>query len=321
VHRFLLPDGPGASHHRRKLVGQPEQVRVVEALDVRVHLGPLHPDGGAASPDGQHHLQLIGGSRLRWSRLLPAVIGIIGNIGFVGIRLGVQSLSGFQVARAVRCVSGGKLIGNFGRGVVRRFLSHAAEEELFDVHHVLGLVFRSGFVGHGISLSDSRLVRRVPVRAVLDFAQGLRLPVQVALHSGNAAEHGGLGQLGEVEVTQLPLEPLHQPEALAGPGVHLGDKPRPLAVRTEQLGVGKDGIVVSNVFVGVYGGDGVGQLLGHQLVSALSSVLVLPHGSRGCFTFVRHGFNLLIGFVHGSVGAVHPASLRPTSRATVSGVT
>ena len=46
-----------------------------------------------------------------------------------------------------------------------------------------------------------------------------RLPVQVALHGGDAAEHSGLRQLREIEVSQLGLEPFHEAEAQSGLGV------------------------------------------------------------------------------------------------------
>ena len=49
-----------------------------------------------------------------------------------------------------------------------------------------------------------------------DLAQGLRLPVKVALHGGDAAEHGRLRQLGEVEVAEFDFEPLDEAEAESG---------------------------------------------------------------------------------------------------------
>ena len=96
------------------------------------------------------------------------VIGGVGSIGFlIGVTVAALFPVRFQVTHVVRlvrcvCVSGGQLPANFGRGIVLRFLGHAAEEELLDVHHIRGLGFPSGFVGHGISLSDFPIVLPVP---------------------------------------------------------------------------------------------------------------------------------------------------------------
>ena len=64
------------------------------------------------------------------------------------------------------------------------------------------------------------LGRYRPLRLPPDLTEGLRLPVQVTLHGGDAAEHGCYRQLGEVEVVELSLEPLDEAEAQSSLGSH-----------------------------------------------------------------------------------------------------
>ena len=136
---FLFPPGLRPFHHRRDLPYQFGQVRVVEGLDVWVRRGPLHPDGGPASLDGQDHLQL-----LRLTRLFLSAVSTL------------TVLFAFLVVL--------QLLGNRSGRVVRRF----PEETLSDAQGIKEGCLRSDFVRHGFSspllLSDCVPFCRPPGR-------------------------------------------------------------------------------------------------------------------------------------------------------------
>ena len=60
-------------------IARPGRVQPVEGLDVGVRRWLLHPDGGPARPDGQHHLQLPRHIRLvpNLARTLRLLLGIL----------------------------------------------------------------------------------------------------------------------------------------------------------------------------------------------------------------------------------------------------
>ena len=292
----------------------PNRSGVVEGLDVGVRRGPLHPDGGPARPDGQDDLQLLRGFRLTWSGLLPGTVGNVGSRRT--LRVGVRFLGGFHVFRLVRSVSVGKLPATIGGHIIRR----SSEEEFLGAHHVRGVDFRSGFVGHGFTSIRFLVARRVSLCPALDLTEGLGLPIEVALHGGNSAEYGGLRQLGEVEIPNFLLEPLHQAEARSGSGVHFGDEPRPVRVGTEQFGRGEDGRR-SRRRSSWRRGRGWCLPASGSSAGVLASRCARPATSSWRFPFGQSWLfiSLLVSGVFACAG--QPASVRPTSRATASGVT
>ena len=104
----------------------------------------------------------------------------LGNVGFLssGFGVGLRFLGGLPVARVARRFCGGELLANIGGRVVRRFLSHTAEEELFDIHHVRAVDFhfgcrRSWFLLCLVSCTVGRIFPEYPL---LDLAQGSAVP-------------------------------------------------------------------------------------------------------------------------------------------------
>ena len=80
---------------------------------------------------------------------------------------------------------------------------------------------------------------------------------------------------GEVEVAEFHLVPFDEAEACAGLRVPLGDIPAPAGVGAKQLGAGEDVVVVVDILVRSDLGNLVSELLGHELVSAVSTKVVL----------------------------------------------
>ena len=200
-----------------------------------VRRGLLHPDGGPVSPDGQDHLQLLRGFRLGWRGLLP---GIVGGIGFLGGVRGRRPAPRRSPTRPRRPLPLRREVpSSASAGASSAVSSVTPPKRNSSALTTSGeWLSSSRIVIHRISLSDFPIVRRVAQGPALDVAQGLRFPVQVALHGGNAAEDRRFRQLGEVEVADFLFQPVHQAEARSGGGVHFGDIPGPVRVRGEQLG-------------------------------------------------------------------------------------
>ena len=121
----VLPFGSRPFDHRRDLLGQPGEVRVVERFDVRVRRGPLYSDGGPTALDGHHDLQVIGRAGLVSNGLLPGGGGTLRVL--CGVLVGVLFV---------------------GSRVVRRI----AKETVAGARGIRAGSFRSVFLRHGFSL-------------------------------------------------------------------------------------------------------------------------------------------------------------------------